>query len=303
MGDYVGELAALGTSVCWSFTSILFSMSGRQVGSLVVNRTRLLFAVIMVSLLHWLLEGSLLPIHAESWRWGWMALSGLIGFVLGDACLFQAFVLVGPRLSMLLMALSPVMGAVMAWVLLGEALAAAEIAGITLAVAGVAWVVADRTNAPAAAPDAPPRQFLLGVLLGLGGALGQAGGLVASKEGLQGDFSALSGNLMRLVVSALAIWLIAAATGKVRSNFTALRAQPGAVLTILGGSVAGPLFGVWLSLIAVQNAEVGIASTLTSLSPIFLLPLGYVLFRERITARAVLGTLLAVAGTAVIFLS
>ncbi|HML22027.1 MAG TPA: DMT family transporter [Aggregatilinea sp.] len=303
MGEYIGELAALGTSVCWSFTSILFSVSGQKVGSPVVNRTRLLLAVIMVSLLHWVLEGSLLPIHAESWRWGWMALSGLIGFVLGDACLFQAFVMIGPRLSMLLMALSPVMGAFMGWVLLGESLAAGQIAGIALAMAGVAWVVADRTNAPAAAPSTPPRHFLLGVLLGLGGALGQAGGLVASKEGLQGDFPALSGNLMRLVVSTLAIWLIAAATGKVRSNFSTLRAQPGAMLTILGGSIAGPLLGVWLSLIAVQNAEVGIASTLTSLSPIFLLPLTYVLFRERITSRAIVGTLLAVVGTAIIFLS
>ncbi len=211
--------------------------------------------------------------------------------------------LIGPRLSMLLMALSPVMGAFMGWVLLGETLAAAEIAGILLAVSGVAWVVADRTNAPTAAPDAPPRQFLLGILLGVGGALGQAGGLVASKQGLQGDFPALTGNLMRLVVSTLAIWLIAAMSGKVRSNFVALRAQPKAVLIILGGSVAGPLLGVWLSLIAVQNAEVGIASTLTSLSPIFLLPLTYVLFRERITPRAIAGTLLAIAGTAVIFLS
>jgi len=260
--------------------------------------------VVMVSLLHWLLEGQLLPLDAAGWRWGWMALSGVIGFVLGDAALFQAFVLIGPRLAMLLMALSPVLGALLGWVLLNEELAAAEIVGIALAVSGVAWVVADRTNTPAATvPGAPPRDFALGILCGLGGAVGQAAGLIASKRGLEGDFSALSGNLMRLVASAALIWLIAAVAGHVRGNFTRLREHPRAVATIFGGSVFGPLLGVWLSLIAVQNAPVGIASTLTSLSPIFLLPLGAVLFRERITLRAVVGTLLAVAGTAIIFLS
>jgi drug/metabolite transporter (DMT)-like permease len=60
---------------------------------------------------------------------------------------------------------------------------------------------------------------------------------------------------------------------------------------------------VWLSLIAVQNAPVGVASTLTSLTPVFLLPLGWLFFKERITQRAVVGTALAVAGTAILFLT
>ncbi|RIK34721.1 MAG: EamA family transporter, partial [Chloroflexi bacterium] len=107
MDSYLGELAGLATSVCWSFTSVFFTLSGRQVGSAVVNRVRLLMAVVMVSLLHWAMEGSLLPVDAGLERWGWMGLSGLIGFVIGDAMLFQAFVMIGPRLSMLLMALAP----------------------------------------------------------------------------------------------------------------------------------------------------------------------------------------------------
>jgi drug/metabolite transporter (DMT)-like permease len=60
---------------------------------------------------------------------------------------------------------------------------------------------------------------------------------------------------------------------------------------------------VWFSLIAVQNAPVGIASTLTSLTPIMLIPLSRIVFKEAITWRAVGGTLLAVAGTAILFLA
>jgi drug/metabolite transporter (DMT)-like permease len=297
-----GELAALATSVCWSFTSVLFTLSGRLVGSAVVNRTRLLLALIMVSLTHWAAQGELFPISAEPWRWGWMGLSGFIGFVLGDAMLFQAFVMIGPRLSMLLMALAPVMGAVLAWMLLGETLNEVELLGILVTISGVAWVVSDRGNHDQGMAETAPRYYLIGILLGLGGALGQAAGLVASKQGLKDDYSALSGNLMRLTVSTIMIWVLAMASGQGRANFEALRAKPRALKIMIGGAVMGPFVGVWLSLMAVQNAPVGVASALMSLPPIFLLPIGWKFFKERITWRAVIGTILAIAGTAILFL-
>lgn len=305
MDAYLGELAGLGTSLFWSVSSVLFTLSGRRVGSAVVNRVRLLMAVVMVGLLHLAVEGSLLPLDAGLERWSWMGLSGLIGFVIGDAMLFQAFVMIGPRLSMLLMALAPVMGALLAWPLLGERLAALEILGILLALSGVAWVVLDRSGSGSKAglPEMPPRFYALGVLFGLGGALGQAGGLIASKVGLEGGFPALSGNVMRLVVSTIVIWGLAAVSGRVRSNFEALREHPRAVTLLMMAAISGPVAGVWLSLVAVQHAPVGIASTLMSFPPIILLPVAHFQFKEHISWRAVVGTALAIAGTAVIFLS
>lgn len=302
MAEYTGEIAGLLTSFCWSFTSIFFTLSGRLVGSPVVNRTRLLMALVMVSGVHYVTQGTVWPIYAEAERWGWMALSGLVGFVIGDALLFQAFVVIGPRLAMLLMSLNPVMGAILAWVLLNETLSGAEILGIALAVSGVAWVVTDRRNG-SSLPDAEPRTYLVGVLLGLGGALGQAVGFIASKQGLTDNFPALSGNMMRLITATTVIWLLTALNGRVRAGFDAIRDNPKALRFIFGGAVAGPFVGVWLSLVAVQNAPVGIASTLTSLAPVILIPLGYIFFRERITARAIVGTVFAIAGIAVLFLS
>ncbi len=301
MSDFIGQFAGLLTSLCWSFTSVFFTLSGRQVGSAVVNRTRLALALIMVTGAHWVAQGQPLPLDADLSRWGWLALSGLIGFVLGDAALFQAFVLIGPRLSMLLMALSPVIGAVLAWLLLGETLTGWEILGMALAIGGVAWVVTDRRNGNGN-PGRAPRAYLIGVLFGMVGALGQALGLIFSKEGLHGEFSALSGNVIRLVAATLSIWAFTALSGQASNTLTVLRAKPGAMRYIVGGAVAGPFLGVWLSLIAVQNAPVGIASTLMSFPPILLIPLGWLIFKERITQRAVAGTVLALAGVAVLFL-
>lgn len=274
-----------------------------MVGSQIVNRTRLLLAVMMVSLFHWITLGSLVP-HAEAYRWGWLALSSLIGFVIGDALLFQAFVMIGPALSMLLMALAPVFSVLLSWIFLGETLTLQELIGIGLAVAGVAWVITDR---PVQADDHPqqtsPQRYRAGILFGLGGAIGQAVGLIVSKKGLDGDFPALSGNLIRLIVATLAIWAAPLVMGQVKTDITRLRETPKAMVWITSGAIVGPFIGVWMSLVAVQEAPVGIASTLMALTPVLLLPVSYYVFKEHVGIRAILGTVLAVAGTAVIFLT
>jgi drug/metabolite transporter (DMT)-like permease len=302
MAEFLGQIAALGTSFCWSGTSIFFTLSGRQVGSMIVNRTRLLLAVVFVGLMHLATRGAPIPVGAGLERWGWLGLSGAVGFVAGDAMLFQAFVLVGPRLSMLMMALAPVLGTLLGWVFLRETLTGMELAGIALAVSGIALVVTDRPRNGNHEEQPRPERFAAGLLFGLGGALGQASGLMFSKLGLAGDFPALSGSMMRLIVATTLIWTITLAQRQARPSVEALRAHPRALLAIAGGAVFGPFLGVWLSLIAVQKAPIGIASTLMSLPPIILLPVGRVLFDERIGLRAVGGTVVAVAGSALLFL-
>jgi drug/metabolite transporter (DMT)-like permease len=300
---YLGHLAALGTSVSWSMTSIFFTLSGRKVGSPIVNRTRLLLAVGFAAITHRITQGSFFPVDAEPFRWGWLGLSGFIGYVLGDGALFQAFVMIGPRLSTLLMALVPVFSTILAWVLLDEVLAPLQLLGIGLSVSGVMVVVSERQpKLSQAVITRTPREYAFGLLFGLGGALGQALGLLASRMGLEGDFAALSGNMIRLITATVIIWLITAAQGKVRAGFQALRQNPDAFKAITAGAFAGPFIGVWFSLVAVQRAPLGVASTLMSLMPIILIPISRVLFGDRITPRAIVGTVIAFAGTVILFL-
>ena len=161
----------------------MFTLSGRRVGSPVVNRTRLLLAVILVSGVHLLTQGEVWPVHSAPSRWMWMGLSGVVGFVIGDAFLFQAFVMIGLRLSMLMMALAPVLSVGMAWVLLGESLSAVELLGIFVTVGGIAWVVTDRAKTAATTEETlPPRYYLIGILCGLGGALGRRAAISSRKR-------------------------------------------------------------------------------------------------------------------------
>jgi len=297
----MGEIAALATSFCFSLTSIQFTLAGQRVGSEVVNRTRLVLAVLYLSLAHLLLYGELWPIRAEPFRWGWLGLSGTVGLVLGDTCLFQAFLVIGTRRAVLATTLVPVISALVAWGWLGETLQLAEMGAVLLTVSGIAWVVSERRQVQEA-PVESSRQYALGVLLSVGGALGQALGLVISKRGLIGDFPSLSAALIRMIVGTGVIWLLTLARGQAGATWSALRDKK-APLFIAGGALTGPFTGVWLSMVAVQRAHVGIASTLMSLSPIILIPLAHWIFHEKISPRSVAGTVVALAGAAIIFLT
>jgi drug/metabolite transporter (DMT)-like permease len=299
----MGEIAALAVSFCWSLTSIQFTLAGQRIGSQVVNRARLVLAVLCLSVAHLLLHGELWPVHAEPFRWGWLGLSGVIGLAMGDASLFQAFLFIGPRRAMLLMTLVPVISTLLAWGWLGETLHPTEIVAVSLTVGGVAWVVSERQQGQVRGARAgSDRRYVLGVLLGLGGALGQALALVTAKQGLAADFPSLSATLIRMVVASGVVWLLALAQRQVAPTWRALGDRR-ARLFLIGGSLTGPSIGVWLSMVAVQRAQVGIASTLMALSPIILIPLERWIFHARVSPRSVVGTVVALAGASIILLT
>jgi drug/metabolite transporter (DMT)-like permease len=291
---YLGESAALLTSLCWSLNSVCFTVAGRRVGSAAVNLGRLLMAWGMLVLLHLALYGSLFPLQAGTSRLGWLSLSGLIGFALGDAVLFEAFLLIGPRLAMLLMTLSPIFSALLAWMFLGQDMSLPKVAAMAVTLGGIAWVVwGDGDH------QAHPHLWR-GVLLGIGGALGQSVGLVFSKFGLAGDFPPVSANLIRVTAGVVALLVSFGVTGRLRGSLGSLR--DGRATAFIGlGAITGPVLGVVLSLIAIAKAPMGVAATLMSLSPVILLPVSHFVFKEKVGGHAILGTLLALAGAAALF--
>ena len=297
MEAYLGELAALATSLSFSFGSTVFTAAGRRIGSLTVNRTRLVIATIFLSITHLIVLGNLVPLNAAPERWFWFSLSGIIGLVLGDIFLFQSFVLVGPRIAMLMMSLAPIFAALQAWIFLSETLSGGQIFGILLTIIGIAWVVMEGSG-----KNENARVYGRGILLGLGAAIGQATGLVLAKKGFGGDFSPISANLIRLLSATILLWVITFFQGQIKSTLQTLKENPAGFFLAVAGAFFGPFLGVTLSLFAIQRVAVGVASTLTSLPPIFLLPISYFVFKEHFGWGAIIGTLLAMAGVAMLFL-
>ncbi len=300
--SYLGQLAALGTSLCWSATATFFTLAGQKVGSVVVNRIRLLLAVIFLITTHWLLLGHPLPPMSQPyhWRWPWLAFSGVVGLVVADGFLFQSYVWIGPRLGSLLMSLSPVISALLAWLMLAEALTWSQLLGILLTIGGVVWVISERRQP--AQNSGQPHYFGWGILFGVGAATAQAIGLITAKKGLSDDFPALSGNLIRMLAAATTLWSFTFFQRQTGHTVQRLLNQRQALLHIAAGAVFGPFLGVWLSLLSIQLTHIGVASTLMALPPIFLLPISHFVFKEQLGWPAVAGTLAAMAGVAILFL-
>jgi drug/metabolite transporter (DMT)-like permease len=256
--NLVAELAALATSFFFAMTALIITMTGRMVGSQVTNRMRLTFALVYLIILNVILFREPLPFSAESSRWLWLSLSGVIGLSLGDAFFFRSLISVGPRLGSLLLSLAPIFGSMIAWIFFGEILTALQITGIVLALAGIVWVVMSHEE-PANMPHGHTRR---GVFFGVLAGLGQAVGLVLSKQGMSGDFSPFQANAIRMLAAVIFIWIWAVFDGKAGTMFTALREKPQVIRLLALGALVGPVLGVSSSLLAVQHAEIGVASTL-----------------------------------------
>ncbi len=306
---YLGEIAGLSTALLWAFTSIFFSEAGKLIGSFHVNNIRLAMAVIIYTIVLSLTQGSPVPADINGRQVFWLGLSGFVGLVFGDGCGFKALVMIGPRLTTLLYSTAPIMAAVIAWIFLGESLTTPDIVGIAVAIGGVAWVVAERRyrhlKLNAMAVDHPDQGSLFtGVLLGLGAALGQAVGLVLAKQGMLhagGSVTPMAASFIRMLVATAAIWLIAASRGHLRKTFKSIKNRKALVFSF-GGTVFGPFLGVWMSLVAVKLIETGVAATLNAMTPVMVIPLLILYYKEKISVRAIAGAIVAVTGVAIIFL-
>ena len=296
--DYTGEIAALVTSVFFSMTAVIFTLASRQVGALVTNRVRLVIALIYLMLINVILFGQPLPTGAGIDRWEWLGVSGIIGLALGDMFLFRAYTLIGARLGMLMMSLAPVIGAIVAWLIFGETLRLGQIAGIAVTLIGIAWVVAAHPADDSSQRGGQGR----GLVFGLLAATGQALGLVLSKQGLTGGFSPFAGNAIRMLAATVAFWLITLAQRQAGDTLQAVRTHPNALKLLALGALIGPALGVTASLLAVQRASIGVASTLMALPPVFLLPISYFVFKERFGWPTIVGTFVAMAGVGMLFL-
>ncbi|MBL8752293.1 MAG: DMT family transporter [Planctomycetes bacterium] len=304
---YLGEICALGTALCWTASSTAFAVASRAVGPLPANHFRLVAALPCLLLLAWAVVGQPWPVAASSHQMWVLVASGLAGLVLGDLGYFYALAKIGPRLCSVLMATWPACTVAME-AAVGRLPTAAMLLGIATTMVGVALVLLRSGDQKVWQPDLPRRQWWLGIGGALLGAIGQAGGFVLAGYGMAADGDAaavppLLATVVRMVTATLGLQLVLVlqrvpfAAVDVCRNALALRAA-------LLGAVFGPIGGVWLSMVARQQAhDAGIASALMATTPVFMMPVAYGLYGARIGRLGLLGTLVATAGVAWCFLA
>ncbi len=295
--SHKGELGALLTAVCWTFTSLAFESAGKKVGSMSVNLIRLVMAIFLLGTFSYVRFGYFFPEGATANQWFWLSISGLVGFVVGDLLLFQAFVIIGARISMLIMALAPPLSALFGWIILGERLSIGNIIGMVVTIIGISLVILGR---PSKGKKIQVKYSAKGILLAFGGAAGQGLGLVLSKLGM-GDYDAANATMIRVITGVIGFSIIFIFTGHWPKVIKAV--QYGAAMARISiGAFFGPFLGVSLSLWAIKYTTTGVASTIMAIVPVLIIPPAVIFFKEKVSWTELMGSVIAVGGVVMLFL-
>ncbi|MBR2234689.1 MAG: DMT family transporter [Prevotella sp.] len=303
---YLGELISIGVAFSWTATALLSEFGSKRMGNLPLNVLRMALALLFSLVLFWVVVGTPLP-PVGSWEaCGWMLLSGVVGYVIGDFCLFQCYIIIGSRYGQLFMTLAPLAAALMAWMVLGQQMTAMSTVAMLVTLVGIGISVLGRGEHHKVSLKLP----LNGVLFAIGAALCQGIGLVLSKMGMDHyDTEAMpswlipfSANFLRCIAGIIGFSLLLYFREGLQPLRHALHDGKGmAVATAT--TIFGPFVGVGFSLMAVQYTSAGIASTLMALTPIIIILPSYWLFHQPITWRSVVGAIISVLGVSLFFLN
>ena len=306
---YIGELISIGVAFSWTATALLSEFGSKRLGNLTLNVLRMGLALLFSLVLFGVVTGNPLPAGVPAEACGWMLLSGLVGYVIGDFCLFQCYILIGSRFGQLFMTLAPLSAALMAWITLGQQMKPMSIVAMLITLFGIGISVLGRGNHHMVSLKLP----LNGVLFAIGAAMCQGIGLVLSKIGMDHyDVAAMakagvsewlipfSANFYRCIAGIIGFTILLYfrdGIGHLRETMHDRKGLSVAIAT----TIFGPFVGVGFSLMAVQYTAAGIASTLMAMTPIIILLPSYWLFHEKITWKAVLGAFISVIGVSMFF--
>ena len=305
--QYLGELISVSVAFSWTATALLSEYGSKRMGNLVLNVLRMMLALVFGMAMFWIVAGSPLPL-AGSWQaYGWLLLSGLVGYVVGDYCLFQCYIIIGSRFGQLFMTLAPLAAALTAWLALGEQMTLASMAAMAITLTGIAISVLGRDEEHHVSLKLP----LNGVLFAIAAAVCQGIGLVLSKIGMNYYQESVgqellwllpfSSNFFRCIAGLAGFTLMLYLREGLTPLRTALHDAKGFSTAVLT-TIFGPFVGVGFSLMAVQYTGAGIASTLMALTPIIIILPSYWLYHQPITQKGVIGAIISVVGVSLFFL-
>lgn len=291
----VGGLAALGSAFFFALAAMFFCRLGHAVSPAGINVGKGLISVALMAMVL-LAQGA----GAVGWRdGGLLAISGLIGITIGDTVYFAALTRLGPRRTLVLDTLSPGIAVLLCVIFLAERPTPWQWVGMATTIVGVGWVMRERAEEAETEGGAPARD---GLWYGILSVLCHVGGMMLSKLGLEPQVPVLEASMIRQGVALVALVGWGLATRQLQ-GWVAPLAHPRQLRLLLPAAFLGTFVGIYLSLLGLKLIPAGVANTLTSTTPLFILPLTALSGGEKLTLRAVVGAMAAVGGVALLVLS
>jgi drug/metabolite transporter (DMT)-like permease len=290
-------LAALGAAQCWALSSILSANPSSALGAMGFVRIRMTMVFVMLAAAL-LLTGGWRAVHASHITPA--IFSGLVGILAGDAALFAAMNRLGPRRAGILFASNAVFSVILGWLFLSEKLDAMTLAGIILALAGVALAILfGKRGNDAHHWEAVKGPLAIGVAIGLFSGLCQAVGSIVIRPVMASGVDPVAIAAIRVGIAALGLTLAMFAGVSSARAKTALTPRLAAQVALSGFAAMG--LGMTLLLFALRGGEVGIVATLSATTPALVLPMLWWKTGDMPPPLAWLGAALVVAGSGMIF--
>lgn len=321
-----GEIISLIVAVSWTITALCAEYASKHIGQLSTNVIRMAASIVLLSLTMLVFTGSPLPMYADGKTWFWLSMSGFVGYCFGDYCLFNSYIVMGSRFGQLFMTLAPPVAAISSWIIFGETMTSLAVLGMVLTMSGIALSVFGKEEQGEEASSSSRKSTLQsslfnfhskiplkGVLYGIGAGAGQGLGLVLSKLGMtyyQTNIPAaeetvlnlmpFTSTFIRAITGMAGFVLVMLVTKQTRTVLQATRDHR-SMLVMAGAVIFGPFIGVSLSLMATLYTNPGIAQTIMAITPVLILWPSYLLYKQKVTIREVIGAVISVVGVSLFF--
>jgi len=303
----ISEALALGSAICMALSSMFINELNGRVPLMRLARWQITAAFLMTALAATALRGWA---TLGTWQFSALAGSGLFGIVLASTTYFAAIYAAGPRVTALLFSLASPFALAMGYVVFGETISAMQGAGVALILCGIVIAIGVRRRRPAPmipladgepieAPAPQESPSLKGIALGVITAFGQAVGSLLARPAMAAGVEPFAAMAVRSGLAVIFFWAllllpaIRRQTGEVqRQDF------PLAVISAFFGTA----LGMSLLMGALKTGSVGIVSTLSSMTPIVILPMVWLRSGKMPQPYAWAGAAMAIAGTALVSL-
>ena len=297
--SWLGPLCALVSSLTWAYGSAIYTKEAGRVGATQVNLTRSLLVLPLFGLAALLTAGPQGFAALRGPNLGWLSLSVVCSYGLGDLMFYLAAMRLGTATGLAISSTFPVWSALLAALTLGEHIGPVRAAGIASCIGGVVWLVLLQAPAQGQAPRVRGRALAGGVALAVLASLLWAGNTYAIRRGAVGlpmfVINSFRYCLAVLVLSTLWLRQQRGRTPKGEPRERLLGSWPH-LRRFLPTVLVEAFFGSSIFVYGLSHSDLSVAAPLSSLAPLFAVPIGLLLGTEQLHLRRLLAIAITVAG-------
>lgn len=307
---FISEAYAIAASFCFGLSSMFLSELKGRVPLFQLARWQMFATLAMTGLISIVLGGWRTVGPLQFWQ---LAGSSFAGIVIASTTYFATIYAVGPRITALLFSLTAPFALALGYVFYGEVISGWQGVGIGMVLAGVLLALDIHESFKgqvAGGPERSPKPidrpgpvfswgFWPGIILGVVTALGQAVGSLLARPAMAAGVEPFTAMAVRSGLAAI-LFLALSATPLGRNSREPVRYA--ALGLVIASAFVGTTLGMSLLMAALQHGNVGVVSTLSSMTPILILPMVWIRTSKRPDAAAWAGALMAICGTALISL-